>query len=298
MELRHLECLVEVVHQGGFSAAARMLGTTQPTVSKALSQLEHECGARLLDRLGEGVRLTDAGEAVMKRAVAMLAERDDLRAELAALKGLQTGKLRLGLPTLGSSVLFAPLVAAYRARHPGVEIELHEQGSRRLKELVRRGEIEMGATLDPVPEDLEWRLVVDEPLVALLPAGHPLEDREAVKFSELAQSPFILFENGFVLNAILATASRKRGIALNVTTRGAHADFIIALVSAGMGVSLLPRLEVASRSNISVKTALIDETDLRWRLGLMWRRGVSLSPAASRWLELVTTQAPGTGSRS
>jgi DNA-binding transcriptional LysR family regulator len=287
MELRHLEYFVEVVQQGGFTAAARSLGTTQPTVSKALSLLEHECGSRLLDRLSEGVQVTDIGEKVLRRATAMLAERDYLLAELAEHKGLITGHLRLGLPVLGSSVLFAPLVAAYRQRYPGIEIDLHEQGSRRLEELVRSGQIEMGATLDPVPADFEWQEVIDEPLVALLPIGHPLDGRESVKFNELVQSPFILFGQGFVLNTILAKACRARNIELNIAARGAHADFIIALVSTGLGVSLLPRLEVESRGKLSVATALIDEDDLRWRLGLMWRRSLPLSPAASRWLELV-----------
>ncbi|MBC2604411.1 LysR family transcriptional regulator [Puniceicoccus vermicola] len=291
MELRHLECLVEVVRHGGFSAAARALGTTQPTVSKALGQLEHECGTRLLDRLSEGVRVTDAGEMVLRRGKAMLAERDNLQSELAGLRGMETGRLRLGLPVLGSSVLFAPLVAAYRQRYPGVEIELHEQGSQHLEELVRSGEIEMGATLDPVPEDLEWDLVIDEPMMALLPTGHPLAERESIKFKELTQSPFILFERGFVLNTILAQACRRRRISLDVAARGAHADFIIALVSAGLGVSLLPSLELKSRGKLSVETALIDEKDLRWRLGLIWRRGVSLSPAAQRWLDLVRGQS-------
>jgi len=293
MELRHLECFAEVVSQGGFSAAARVLGTTQSTVSKALSQLEHECGARLVERLSSGVRLTDAGVRVLRRATTMLAERDHLKAELSDLRGVESGRLRLGIPTLGSSVLFAPLVATYRQRYPGIEVELREQGSWDLEELLRNGEIDMGATLAPVPEDLEWRQIVDEPLVALLPKGHALAGRETVKFKELAASPFILFERGFVLNRIVDKASRKRGIELNVATRGAHADFIIALVSAGLGVSLLPRLEVASRSNLSVETALIDEKDLRWRLGVMWRRSGVLSPAASRWLDLVSEPLAG-----
>ncbi|WP_269522885.1 LysR family transcriptional regulator [Coraliomargarita parva] len=287
MELRHLECFVEVVRHGGFSAAARALGTTQPTISKALSQLEFECGSRLLNRLSDGVQLTDAGEMVLRRATAMLAEREYLQAELAEFHGMETGHLRLGLPALGSSVLFAPLVAAYRQRYPGIEVDLHEQGSQHLEGLLRSGEIEMGATLDPVPADFEWQLVIDEPLVALLPNNHPLAGREQVKFKELASSPFILFERGFVLNTILAKACRKRQIELNVAARGAHADFIIALVSAGLGISLLPRLEVEARGKLSIATARIDEKDLRWRLGLMWRRGIPLSPAASRWLELV-----------
>lgn len=291
MELRHLECLVEIVRQGGFSAAARGLGTTQPTISKAVRLLEHECCAALLERLGNGVKLTDAGETVFRRATVMLAEREHLRAELAALRGVERGKLRLGLPLLGSSVLFAPLVAAYRQRYPGIEIELHEQGSRRLEEQVRNGEIEMGATLDPVPADMEWSLVIEEPLVALLPTGHALSGRETVKLKELAGSPFIFFERGFVLNSIIAAACRKRGITLTEAARGAHADFVIALVSSGLGVALLPRLEVEARGSLSVDTALVDEKDLRWRLGLIWRKGTTLSPAARRWLELVSARA-------
>lgn len=290
MELRHLECLVEVIRQGGFSAAARSLGMTQPTVSKAVSQLEHDCGSRLIDRLRDGVRLTDAGDKVQKRALVMLRERDHLNAELAALRGLEIGRLRLGLPVLGSSILFAPLVAIYRQRYPGIDIELHEHGSRHLEEQVRSGEIEMGATLAPVPNDFEWQQVIDEPLVALLPEGHPLASRQSIKLKELSPSPFILFESGFVLNTLLAKACRKRNMDINVVARGAHADFIIALVSAGMGVSILPRLVIETRSNLAIQTPLIEDADMRWRLGLIWRQHVGLSPAADRWLALVKEQ--------
>ncbi|MBC2594464.1 LysR family transcriptional regulator [Ruficoccus amylovorans] len=299
MELRHLECLVEVVRQGGFSAAARTLGMTQPTVSKAVGQLEHECGARLLDRLKEGVRVTDAGACVLRRAKMMLTERDHLNDELAELRGLESGRLRLGLPVLGSSILFAPQVAEYRRRYPGIDIELREHGSRHLEEQVRSGEIEMGATLYPVPQDFEWQQVIDEPLVALLPAGHALAGRRTVKFKELTASPFILFESGFVLNAVLARACRQRGVELEVAARGAHADFIIALVSAGLGVSVLPRLIIETRNNIGVSTPLIEDKDIRWRLGLIWRRSLSLSPAAEKWLALVREkQSPARSGRS
>lgn len=287
MELRHCEALVEVVRQGGFSAAARVLGTTQPTISKAVRQLEHDCGAPLLERLGQGVRLTDAGEAVCRRAGAMLAERDHLRAELAGLRGLATGRLRLGVPALGSSILFAPLVATFRRLYSGVEIELHEHGSRRLEQAVRDGEIELGATLWPVADEFEWQLVREEPLVALLPAGHPLCGRKAATLRELAAGAFILFERGFALNAMIEAACRRRGITLVEAARSGNADFIIALVAAGLGVAVLPRLEVVARARLSVEVVPVDEEDLRWRLGLIWRRGAALSPAAARWLALV-----------
>lgn len=286
MELRHLEMLVEVVRRGGFSAAAKTLKTTQSTVSKAISQLEHDCGAPLLERLSSGIRLNSAGETVFRRAMTMLSEREKLKAELAKLQGLQTGRLRLGLPTLGSSVLFAPLVAAYRKRFPGIEIELIEHGSRRLEEALRAGEIELGATLWPISDEFEWQLVRDEPLMALLPFGHPLSGRPTVKLKELAPSPFILFDRGFALNATITEAFHKHGLAMAEAARSGNPDFIIALVAAGLGVAMLPRLEIAARSKLSVETALVDEPDLRWRLGVIWRKEANLSPAATHWLAL------------
>ncbi|HEY8965208.1 MAG TPA: LysR family transcriptional regulator, partial [Candidatus Methylacidiphilales bacterium] len=88
MELRHLQTLKEVVERGGFSKAARALGSTQSTVSKAVAQLEHDCAAPLLDRTGASPRLTPAGEAVYARALVLLREQEALRADLDALRGL------------------------------------------------------------------------------------------------------------------------------------------------------------------------------------------------------------------
>ena len=102
MELRTLRAFVEVVRQGGFSQAAKTLFATQPTVSKAVKQLEDEIGVPLLDRVGHRSTLTAAGEIVYRRAVRMLTERDDLVAELDELRGLKRGTLRLGLPPVGA----------------------------------------------------------------------------------------------------------------------------------------------------------------------------------------------------
>lgn len=287
MELRHIEALVQVAQAGGFSAAAKALSTTQPTVSKAVRQLEHDCGAMLVKRLGAGAMLTEAGEVVVKRGTAMLAEREHLKAELAGLKGLATGRLRLGLPALGSSMLFAALVAKFKKLYPQITIELQQHGSVRLEDAVRAGEIEMGATLHPVAEEFEWQLVRDEPLVALLPAGHPLRGRKTVKLADMAASPFIFFEQGFVLNNIIEAACRKRGLTLVEAARSGNVDFIVALVAAGLGLALLPRLEMETRRGLSVEAVEVPEADLRWKLGLIWRRGAVLSPPAQRWLALV-----------
>ena len=98
MEIRTLRAFVEVVRQGGFSQAAKVVFATQSTVSKAVKQLEDEIGVLLLDRVGHRSTLTAAGEIVYRRALRILAERDDLMSELDEVRGLKRGLLRLGLP--------------------------------------------------------------------------------------------------------------------------------------------------------------------------------------------------------
>lgn len=286
MELRNLRALVEVAKAGGFSAAAKALGTTQSTVSKAILQLEHDCGVQLIERLGRGIRLTDAGEIVLRRAGNMLSERDHLISEIGELQGLQRGKLKIGLPMMASSVLFARLVAAFRKRYPLIEVELSEQGSRRLEDDVRKGRIEMGASLLPISEDFDWRIVREEPLMALLPVEHPLSGRASVTLAELSPCPTILFEEGFVLNHVILAAFRRRKLVITDVGRSANADFMIAMVAAGLGITFLPKLIVSAREHRSIRVVQVEEEDMWWRLALIWRKGSKLSPAAQRWLEM------------
>lgn len=286
MDLRSLRAFVEVVRQGGFSAAAKVVFATQPTISKSVRQLEEELGAPLLERQGHRPQLTAVGEVVYRRAMAMLAERDHMLGELAALKGLELGTLRLGLPPLGSAILFAPLFAEFRSRHPGIAIELFEHGSTHLEQAVLAGEIELAVSLLPVDDAFAWQAVRDEPLVALLPPGHRLGGRPTVTLADLADSPFIMFESGFALNRMIYAACRRRGFVPREAARSGQADFIIALVASGLGVALLPRLNTEQRVHSPIHAALLDEKDLRWHAALIWRREATLSPAALAWRAL------------
>jgi DNA-binding transcriptional LysR family regulator len=287
MEMRNLRAFVQVVNKGGFSAAAKVLGTTQPTVSKAIVQLEHDCGFPLLDRLGRGVRMTAAGESVYRRGLAILAEHENLLGDLADLKGLKRGQLKLGIPPLGSGPLFASLIAEYRRRYPQIEILLREEGSHRLKEAVLAGEIELGASLLPVEDEFLFQEMRDDPIMVLLPLNHPLAQRDSLKLKELSDAPFILFEAGFALNELIVGACQNRGFTPMEAARSSHSDFITALVASGLGIGFLPRTVVSLQSHFAVRSIVLDEPDVRWRLGLIWQRHTNLSPAAESWIELV-----------
>lgn len=289
MEIRTLRSFVEVVRQGGFSKAAKVVFATQSTVSKAVKQLEDELGMPLLDRLAQGSRLTAAGEIVYRRALRLLAERDDLLAELEALRGLRRGVLHLGLPPVGSSTLFAPLFARYRQKYPEVELRLIEHGSARLEQHLLAGEIELAAALLPLSDELDWQEVRREPLVVMLPPGHPLAGRAKLTMGELRASPFLLFEQGFALNRIVLAACRRHGFEPTVSARSAQLDFLVELVAAGVGVAFLPRMLAQSytQRSVTLRPVRIDEPDTDWHLVMAWRKGAYLSHAGRAWLELV-----------
>ncbi len=292
MELRNLRTMVEVARQGGFSQAARVLFSTQSTVSKSVKQLEDELGEALFTRLSGGARLTEAGELVYARAVAMLAEAEHIQSELTELRGLLTGKLRLGLPIFGSAKLFAPLFTIFRSRYPGVEIELLEQGSAHLEAAILAGEVELAVSLLPVSESFEWQAVHDAPLMALLWADHPLRHRRNIQLAELSSSPFILFEHGFILNERIEEACRKRGFVPHASARSSQMDFIVALAAAGLGVPLVPQVMIEERKLSPLKAVCVNEPDLRWKAALIWRKEAKLSPAARAWLALTREKFP------
>jgi DNA-binding transcriptional LysR family regulator len=286
MEFRTLRAFVEVVRQGGFTQAAKTVFATQSTISKAVKQLEDEIGVPLLDRIGHHSTLTAAGEIVYRRAQRILAERDDLVAELDELRGLRRGTLRLGLPPVGSSLLFAPLFATYRSRYPGIDIRLVEYGSGRLEEILLAGEIELAASLLPVPHEFEWQEVRSEPLMALCPAGHALAREKAVDLGGLRPFPFILFDPSFVTNRLVLDACRRRGFEPDIAARSSQIDFIVELAAAGLGIAFLPRMLAEQHCHAAVCPVLLAEPDTEWRIALIWRRGGYLSHAAKAWLAL------------
>ncbi|MCK1351390.1 LysR family transcriptional regulator [Bradyrhizobium sp. CW7] len=290
MEIRTLRAFVEVVRQGGFSRAAKTVFATQSTISKAVKQLEDEIGVPLLDRIGHRSKLTAAGEIVYQRALRILAERDDLIAELGELRGLTRGTLRLGLPPVGSGTLFAPLFAIYRKRYPSIDIRLVEYGSERLEEVLLSGEIELAASLLPVSEEFEWQDIQREPLTVLLPADHALSHRRSVDLLALRELPFILFESGFALNRVILDACHRHGFEPTVVARSSQIDFIVSLAATGMGVAFLPRMIAEQRKHPSVARVPLAERDTDWHIAMIWRRGAYLSHAAKAWLDLVAAR--------
>src|SRR5919112_5502210 len=142
LDVRRLRVLREVASRGSFSAAADALHFTQSAVSQQIAALEREAGTQLVERSARGVRLTDAGRALVVHADAILARLAEAEAELEAIAGLRGGRLRLASFESAAATLMPLAIAAFRAEHPGVELSLIITEPEDSAPLLRNGEID------------------------------------------------------------------------------------------------------------------------------------------------------------
>src|SRR6185369_10194594 len=176
LDVRRLRVLKEVADRGSFSAAAEALSYTQSAVSQQIAALEREAGTQLVTRGSRGIRLTEAGEALVKHADAILTRLADAEAELAAIAGLRGGRLRLAaFPTVGATLM--PLaIANFRARHPDIELTVKQLEPEDSIPMLKAGELDIALTITPSarPEDedgIESQFLLADPMYAALPLG-------------------------------------------------------------------------------------------------------------------------------
>ena len=179
IEARHLRVLRAVAATGSFSAAARSLGCTQPAVSQQMKALEASAGTPLLIRTGREMRLTQAGEALVRHAAGILAGLTAAEEEIAAIAGLRAGRVRLVSFPSGSSTLVPTALAALRAAHPGTRVSLVEAEPPRSVEMLREGDCDVALAFRYGGAAAEWDDLVVRPLltdrlVGLVPEGHRL----------------------------------------------------------------------------------------------------------------------------
>lgn len=198
IEARHLRVLRAVASTGSFSAAARELGCTQPAVSQQMKALEASAGTPLLVRTGREMRLTQAGDALVRHAAGILAGLTAAEEEVAAIAGLRAGRVRLVSFPSGSSTLVPTALAALRDAHPGTRVSLEEAEPPRSVRMLRDGDCDValafryeGASGAEEWEDLVVRPLLSDRLVGLVPERHRLARAGSVAIGDLAEEPWI-----------------------------------------------------------------------------------------------------------
>lgn len=242
LELRQLRYFIEVAELQHVTEAAENLNVAQSAVSYQLTKLEEELGVKLLERVGRNIKVTQIGKVFLQDVKIALKMLEEAKEKVDEYLDPQAGSIKIGYPSSLARYWLPNVISAFKQDSPNVNFHLRQGSYAYLMDAVKDGEIDL-AFLGPVPmkdPDLEGKILFMENIVALLPNQHPLANRNSLSLSELRTDPFVLFPKGYVLRKIAVEACHAAGFEPKITSEGEDMDALKGLVSAGIGVSLLP----------------------------------------------------------
>lgn len=261
MELRQIKYFIEVANREHVTDAAEALHVAQSAVSRQIANLETELGVDLFIREGRQVKLTPIGRIFLNRMEKAVNVIDDAVQVVDEYIDPEKGMIHIGFPTSLSTYVLPKALYHFREEYPEAKFELHQGSYSELIESVVNGEINI-ALLGPVPKGhkkIKSTILFTEDLVALLPNNHFLANRVTIKLTELQNESFILFPEGYVLRNLIVRGCSERGFKPKVSFVGQDVDAIKGLVSAGLGVTLVP--EVTLVDSLPRETVKVRVTD-------------------------------------
>jgi DNA-binding transcriptional LysR family regulator len=290
LDLARLRVLHTVAGHGTLAAAAQALHLTPSAVSQQMSKLEREAGCALVERNGRSLRLTEEGLALAGHARRILAAVEEAEADLDARRGQVRGRLSVGaFPTAARGLLPEVLVAC-RTRFPGLEVRLCEVEPYQATARVTAGDLDLAVSQDwtnmPVatPERVRVREMGLDHADVALPAGHPLAGRAGVALEELRDDPWIASTAGTICHDWLTTTLRSAGHEPLILHQ-AEFPTQLALVAAGLGVAVVPRLAAHAVPDGVVLVPV--EPTLSRRIFAFWREEATRRPSVRAFVDLL-----------
>ncbi len=300
-DVKQLRVLKAVAEHGSFSAAADALSYSQPAISQQIAALEKRAATTLVDRGSRGVRLTDAGRALVEHAEVVLARLAAAEAELDAIAGIRGGRVRLSsFPTAGASLL-PPAVAEFTRRHPDVELTFVEREPEDAVQMLRAAELEIAIVFayreltppefDRLYEGIELHHLVDDPMYLALPRDHPLAVRPRVRLKDVADETWIQESGAHSwCGGFHEAACAAAGFEPKVGFQSDDYNVVQGLIAAGVGISLLPGLALTNvREDIVIRS--LGRAAPARKIAAATLAGRYRSPATEAMLEILSEVA-------
>lgn len=285
MEIRQLRYFLDIARTEHLTQSAQNLFVTQSTLSHGLRQLEQELGVALFDRLGRGLKLSQAGEAFRSYALRALKEVEAGRMALAEMDGLRSGRLTVGaFPTFLNSV--AAAVATFNRDHPGVAVEVHSLRAALIEQMLLAGELDLGIASYPAEHaDIEAEPLFDERLLLVVGQGHPLAGQRNMAMKALDGVALALLPRTFTMRRQIDEALREAGAKPLVQVEMEPVESLLSLCRHGSLASIVP--ERAARQAPELQAIALSAPTMLRRAGILWRRGTSRSAAAREFAALL-----------
>jgi LysR family transcriptional regulator, transcription activator of glutamate synthase operon len=289
MELRQLKYFIEVARVEHFSMAAETLHVAQSALSRQIGLLEKELGVELFEREGRNVKLTLIGKLFADQAKVALKAIDNATQLIDEYLDPERGTIRIGFPSSIASSTLPTIISSFKKEHPDVRFHLRQGSYEFLTEGIKKREIDL-AFIGPVPDsdpDVHANILFSEDFVALIPETHSLAANGSLSLYQLDRDSFVLFPEGFVLRKIVVDACHQAGFRPIVPFEGEDLDTIKGLVSAGVGVTLLPETTIYENMPSGTIQLKISHPEVKRTVGVIIPKNRQLSPSDELFYEFV-----------
>ncbi|MYW65932.1 LysR family transcriptional regulator [Streptomyces sp. SID8379] len=294
LDLQRLRALHAVSVHGSVGAAASALGYTPSAISQQIAKLERETRTVLLEREGRGVKLTEEARQLAATAHELMAVLERAETELEQRRGVPAGLLTVAAFASAARGLLPAALADLAGRYPALDVRLTEVDPHLSVDLVAKGAVDLVVAHDwdiaplPAPAGVEQAVIGDDLCDLLVPAGHPLAGRDAVRREELGGERWVSQPPGRVCHDWLVRTMRSAGFEPEIVHRADENPTLVALVAAGLGVAVIPRLGRGALPGGVVAVGL--DPMPRRRLYALWRGGSSRRPAIVATVDALRAQ--------
>jgi LysR family hydrogen peroxide-inducible transcriptional activator len=283
MELHQLRYFCAVAEAGSFSRAAEQSHVSQPSLSQQIMKLEDELGARLFDRLGRSVRLTETGQTFLPRARAVLRELEAARGDVVEQKLSIGGSVTIGVIPTVAPYFLPQRLTRFSRKHPQVQLTVVEEITPALLELLRASKADLAILALPIRgHEFETFPLLVEPLFAALPQGHKLAKRRSLSLKDLRSQPFLLLRDGHCFRDTAVAACDRARLHPQIIFESGQFSSLLSMVGACMGVSIVPEMAIDKKSRC--RFVRLDDPAAVRTIGAVTLRGRSLSRAHHAFL--------------
>lgn len=289
MEVSQIETFLQVAEHGSFSRAADTLGLTQPTLSTRIRLLELDVGQQLFERLGRGVRLTEAGRAFYPYAERSLSVLREGREAIVASQRPDRGRLRIGTARVIGAYVLPNILSDLRSDYPGIDVTITTGRSHEVLQVILDEDVHLGLSRTLVHPEIESVFLYNEEVVFVTHPEHPLASRDRATISEIAQEPLILYDKESTYYIMITRVCRDAGIVPRVIMNLDSVEATKKMIERGLGVSFLPASAVQTELQLGTlaQVPLAEEHRVTLPTSVMVRKSNMSHPLVETFLNTV-----------
>jgi len=291
MNLQQLAYFKQLADTGNFTRAAKKIGIAQPALSIAIKKLELGLGLNLINRSDKHDLLTAEGKVLYQSAVQLLANAEQIALQMQELKDLKSGVVRFGVSAMMGSYYFPQVLAAFKQQYPNINVQLYEQGTATLETMLLNGEVDIALIRDDQQSSqLRYVDFIEEPIMAGMPADHPLASGQSITLDTFCQQPLVLFREGYYLRETISQYSQQHNLPLDIKLETNLIELQKSLVKNNLGITNCLSKIMQSDQDL---VCLPFSPPIVLKLGLAWKKNHYLSNASKTFKEFIQQHYSG-----